>query len=176
MIKQILAFFLRLVNPHKPLGTALFDAIAKVSVSVAFEAVALRKNPETDAVEVFLIQRAENDTAYPGEWHVPGSVLRPQEAAEHVLIRLSKREFGTKVVKSKFVAILSNPGEARGHFISLVYRVKLDGEPVGRGKWFPVDALPAKTVTEHRKHIIPIAVGEKTFEDLDSAKVKTLGV
>ncbi len=174
MFKHILAFFLKFINPHKPLGTVLFNAIAKVSVSVAFEAVALRRNRETEELEVYLVRRAPDDSAYPGQWHVPGSILRPAEKDEHVLVRLGKREFGTKITHSKFVAMVSYPREARGHFISLVYRVRLEGEPSENGKWFPVDKLPSNIVSHHKTYIIPLAVNHKKFSDIENVKVKTL--
>ncbi len=171
--KTLLAGLLRLINPHKPLGTKLFDAIARVSVSVAFEAVALRRNRQTGETEVFLIQRPENDSAYPGQWHVPGSVLHPSENDEHVLKRLSRREFGVPIIKSKFVAMVSTPGEVRGHFLSLVYRVELDGDPKN-GNWFPVNKLPKQTVETHKKYIIPLAARAHKFRDVEDAKVKVL--
>lgn len=175
MIKNIAAYLLKYIDPHKPLGTLLFNAIAKVTVSVAFEAVAIRKNPETGKSEVYMVRRPDDDAAYPGQWHVPGSVLRPHEKDNHVFSRLSKREFGTRILRSKFIAMVSHPREARGHFISLVYRVQVEGEPQG-GKWFPLDGLPTTTVGFHKKYIIPIAAGDKRFEDIAHFQIKLLDI
>ncbi len=174
-IKIFTAFLLKHIDPHKPFGTALFDAIARVSVSVAFEAVALRRNSETGEQEVYMVQRSMDDTAYPGQWHVPGSVIRPHERDERVFVRLSKREFGANIVKSRFRAMLSHPGEARGHFISLVYKVTLDGEPT-KGKWFSIHKLPPHTVMSHRHYIIPIAADDKKFEGITHVKIKNLEI
>ncbi len=173
---------LKVVDSTKPYGTALFDALARVTVSVAIEAVCLRLRKEnafgvlshtskgfiaTDDVqykvtEVYMIQRSPDDTAYPGEWHCPGSVMRPGESFEDVLKRLAKKEFGTGLISTRFVANL-NPSalepEARGHFLSIVYLCVLEEKEGLRGKWFPVDKLPEKTVISHRKRIIPCALG-----------------
>ena len=57
------------IDPRKPYGTTLFNAIARLTVSPAVETVCLRLNQTTKEVEVYLVQRARDDTAYPGEWH-----------------------------------------------------------------------------------------------------------
>jgi len=173
---------LKVVDPTKPYGTALFDALARVTVSVAIEAVCLRLQKEiapgvlcltskgfvaTDdvqygVIEVYMIQRSQDDTAYPGEWHCPGSVMRPGESFEDVLDRLAKKEFGADFVSAMFVANI-NPSslepEARGHFLSIVYLCDLEEKEGLRGEWFPVNQLPEKTVEHHRKRIIPAALG-----------------
>ena len=66
---------LKIVDPTKPLGTEIFNALARVTVSVAMEAVCLRRQlyiPEINSevlseLQVYLVQRAPDDTAYPGE-------------------------------------------------------------------------------------------------------------
>lgn len=144
---------LKLIDPKKPYNTELFNAIARVSVSVVIEAVCLRRNPNTGKIEAYLVQRALNDVAYPGEWHCPGSVMRPGESEKDIFERLYKRE--AKIQPIRFVENYNNPTEARGHFFSLIYLCRLESE--GQGKWYPIDALPEKTV-EHHREIIPIAV------------------
>jgi len=171
------------IDPRKPFGTALFDALAKVTVTPAVEAVCLRLQhylPEIDAprsleVQVYLIQRSPDDTAYHGEWHCPGSVLRPGEDIEDVFARLQKKEFNPSAVhfgRRQFVANVNHPTEARGHFLSLVYLCELVDDVAAswdtsslRGKWFPVDNLPEKTVETHRVRIIPAALGAFVAEN-----------
>lgn len=150
---------LREIDPTKPYGTELFDALARLTVSVAIEAVCLRLNPSTQKVEVYMTERSPTDTAFPGEWHCPGSVIRPKEDIKDVFNRLTQKEFGGKILSTQFVANVNHPTEARGHFFSLVYLCSLDESNGGlRGKWFPVDQLPEKTVESHRHRIIPAAV------------------
>ncbi|MBU3934953.1 NUDIX domain-containing protein, partial [Patescibacteria group bacterium] len=136
---------LKVVDQTKPYGTALFDALARLTVSVAVEAVYLCLNKRTGNIEVYLVQRSQDDTAYPGEWHCPGSVMRPGEGVEVVFDRLAKKEFGTGLISTRFVANINHPTEARGHFFSLVYLCVLEEKANLRGKWFPVDALPFLT-------------------------------
>src|SRR3989344_6141080 len=146
------------IEPRKPYGTALFDALAKATISIGVEAVCLRLNLEKK-VEVYLTQRSPNDAAYPGEWHCPGSVLRPTENWEDVFKRLAEREFGGRISSTRFIANANDPAEARAHFISVIYLCTLE-EPTEnpKGKWFPVNHLPEKTVDCHRYRIIPAAV------------------
>ena len=59
---------------QKPLGDRLFEAIARLSVNVAFEAVYLRHN-KNKSPGSFLLKRDSHDS-FPGQWHVPGSVFR----------------------------------------------------------------------------------------------------
>ncbi|MFA6105001.1 MAG: NUDIX domain-containing protein [Patescibacteria group bacterium] len=157
-VKNALAQLLRLVDPSKPYGTVLFDSLSRLTWSIAFEGVALRLNPKTKKPEVFLRKRADDDTAYPGEWHAPGSAFRPREKPNLVARRLS-REFGSEIMDFKLVGqYFSN--EQRGDFLSLIYLVKFDGEPRvdNRHIWCPVDKLPENTVNIHRDHLIPAAV------------------
>lgn len=157
---------LREVDPLKPYGTELFDAIARLTVSVAVEAVCLRLNPRTKKIEVYMIQRSKQETAYPGEWHCPGTVIRPKEELSSTFERLSRKEFGAKFLETRFVSNINHPTEARGHFFSVVYLCVLgEASAVLRGRWFPVDALPRKTVACHRKRIIPAAVGSFVAEN-----------
>lgn len=151
---------LKAIDRTKPYGTVLCDALWALCVSPAIEAVCLRLISQTKSVEVYLTQRSPDDTAYPGEWHCPGSLMRPMEEFDDTMIRLGKREFGGKILSAQFVANVNHPTEARGHFLSLVYLCTLDEKAEGlKGEWFPVDQLPEKTVECHRYRIIPAAVG-----------------
>lgn len=148
------------INPRQPYGTELFDALARVTISVSVEAVCFRRGGSKD-VSVFLKRRSCNDTAYPGEWHVPGSIFRPGEEPEDVLDRLAKREFGCPVEFVQFVANVNHTQEARGHCLSTVYlcranSIQFQGMDAG---WFSVNELPEKTVECHRHRIIPAALG-----------------
>jgi len=150
---------LKLIDPQKPFGTELFNAIAKVSISIGVEAVCLRVNENTKKIEVLLTQRSSSDSAYPGEWHCPRSVLRPGEEFSDVFRRLAKKESLDGLNPERFVENFNHPKEARGHFLSVIYLCTADGTA---GTWFAVDTLPENTVDHHRDHVIPIAV--KAFQ------------
>ncbi len=165
---QLLFDELAKITPAQPYGTALFDALARLTISVAVEAVCLRLQrylpeiPKYPEVQVYLIQRSPDDTAYPGEWHCPGSVMRPGEDFEDVVARLVKKEFDNADLRWRFVANI-NPSkgepEVRGTFLSMVFLCVLEDKEGLRGKWFPVNSLPQKTVGGHRTRIIPCALG-----------------
>jgi ADP-ribose pyrophosphatase YjhB (NUDIX family) len=155
---------LREIDPSKPYGTEFFDALARLTVSVAVEAVCLRLDVLTKQVEVYMVQRSPDDTAYPGEWHCPGSFLRPKEEFTVVFDRLSKREFKAHVSPIQFVANVNHTTEARGHVLSVVYLCALEAGDL-QGRWFPVNQLPEKTVECHRRRIIPVAVGAFVAEN-----------
>lgn len=143
---------------QKPLGSRLFEAIARLSVNVAFEAVCLRKNKKTKAIEVFLLKRGSHDS-FPGQWHVPGSVFRPGEKPKDVIRRLSgPREFAVPVSSDfKCHGTIFIP-DARGWFLSLVYLVKCRKNPNREGRWFDVKSLSKNVIVHHRKDVIPAAV------------------
>ncbi|TSC95185.1 MAG: hypothetical protein CEN87_197 [Parcubacteria group bacterium Licking1014_1] len=156
---------LREIDSLQPYGTELFDALALVTVSVAVEAVCLRLNLLTQKVEVYMTQRSQSDSAYFGQWHCPGSVMRPRENIRDVFNRLAEKEFGSNISSYRFVANVNHPYEDRGHFLSIVYLCVLEEKEELRGKWFLVNNLPKKTVETHAKRIIPVAIGAFVAEN-----------
>lgn len=149
------------IDPLKPYGTTLFNALIRLGVTPGIEAVCLRLNDEK-AVQVYLTQRSMDETAYPGEWHCPGTVRRPHETIEMGFRRLEAKEFGGQLSSWRYVADVDHPTEARAHLVSQVYLCVLKEDPGLRGKWFPVfplDGMPEATIETHRKRIIPCAVG-----------------
>lgn len=151
-------FFIHHIHKgNQPLGQKLFEAIAALSVNISFEAVCLRKNQDTGAIEVFMLQRKPDQT-FPGQWHVPGSIFRPGEYPADVAQRLAKLEFKTSLAKNfSYITDYFVP-EKRGWFLTKVYLVQLKGTPNTEGHWWPVDHLPKKIVPVHKKKIIPAAV------------------
>lgn len=152
----------------KQMGTRACDAVCKKTVTPAIEAVCLRlRHTHLDqgsgsfpCVEVYMVERALTDTAYPGLKHCPGSMKRTGEKDQDVLDRLAKKEFGGEILSAQFVTNLDHPTEARGHFLSIVYLCVLNEVAKGlRGAWYPVDNLPLGVVECHRYRIIPAAVG-----------------
>ena len=156
VVKKAVAMGLSLIDPAQPYGNTLFNALCRLTITVAIEAVALRKNPDSGAVEVLLTQRPTSEPAYPGEWHCPGSALRPGELIQSVFARLNKAEFFTSIPLWKEAGVWNNPSEARGHFLHVVYLCRVEGG--SRGQWFPIGLLPTPTVDHHVDQIIPMAL------------------
>lgn len=159
-IKNLAVLVLKRIAQFKEeLGTELFNALARLTVGVAVEAVCLRLNPKTKKVEIYLTRRSLNDSAYPGQWHCPGSIMRSGEEIDDIFKRLEKKEFDSgKLLKRQFVSNFNNLKEDRGHFLSLIYLCRLKQNKKISGKWFPVNQLPQKTVVHHAKIVIPLAV------------------
>lgn len=142
--------------PDTPLGTSLFNAVARKSITIAFEAVLFRRIDQ--GIQVYLTQRSASE-AYPGQWHCPGSAFRPEEGPAEVAGRLAVREFKRPFVGWRYVDDFFY-GEERGWFLSKVYLVEIEGDPdVDDGAyWCPVHDLPDNLVKHHRTDVIPIAL------------------
>ncbi len=146
-----------LVHSDNSLDKRLFEAIAKLGISVALEAVLFRTKGEH--VEVFMTKRGK-DESFPGQWHCPGSIFRPGEFPRNVVARLAEKEFEAKIsLESDCVADLFIK-EMRGWFLSRVYLVSAEGKPTSKGKWFSVTKLPEDTVAHHKNFVIPKALKE----------------
>jgi len=146
---------LDLVPQDVPMGTRMFNAFCRLGVSPCVEAVVLRRN--SGAIEVLMTQRSMNETAYPGEWHCPGTMFRPMESVDDAFARLEKKELGLEITMHCFCGIVNHTQEVRGHCLSLVFVCSIEGAPE-KGQWFNVDRLPKETVSHHREPIIPMAV------------------
>lgn len=162
MVRKAAVQVLQLVDPQKPYGKELFDALARVTVSVTVEAVCMRRNASTSVLEVLMTRRSP-DEAYAHEWHCPGSVIRPGEEIEDVFNRLGKEEFGAEIISKEFIGNYNNVKEVRGHFFGVIYFCTVKGN--SKGSWYPVDKLPPDTVIQHRDLVIPM-VAEKIAAQL----------
>jgi len=153
--RGVLSRLLGRVDPKKPYGATLFDALARLTTSEAVEAVLVRWGADNQ-LEVYMTQRG-SDEAYPNEWHLPGSIYRPGEDTADVMARLSQREFGCKITGWRQVDHFRH-AEARGWFSAFVFMLEVEGEPRNaRGAWYLVDNLPPNTVRHHVERIIPAA-------------------
>lgn len=161
--RLVASYILRFVDAAKPYGTELFNTLCRLTITVCIEVVCLRRNPETGDIEVLMSQRPETESAYPGEWHCPGTAKRIGESDDHMFARIGKGEFWSNIVKKVFLFDWDNPHEARGHWFHRVYLCIV--EEGTRGTWFAVNNLPAKTIDHHRDILIPGAV--KAFENLE---------
>ena len=153
MNKKKLIDNLNKLDPKKPYGPKLFNALARLTVSVAIECVALQIENQT--TEILLTRRAKNDLLYPWYWHFPGTILRPGEKLTDAFERLAKKEFRTPLKPKKdFIAFCNIPNCERGHELSLLFRVYLEKNP--KGQWFSIYDLPKKIVPYHKNELITI--------------------
>lgn len=150
------------VDPGQPLGTELYNAVAKITISVAIEAITLRQGDK--GLEVFLTKRSPTDSAYPDMWHSPGTVLRSKEQYADCFARLETREFKNKLKSWSFIGENNCHDEARGHFVQHLYLCELEDD--ASDNWFPVDNLPRPIVPNHEEVLIPRAV--EAFRELNA--------
>jgi ADP-ribose pyrophosphatase YjhB (NUDIX family) len=165
MTRLLAAAALNLIPPDKPLGTELFNAVARHSVGVAHETVLVRRN-KVGWLEVFLTQRGPNE-AYPNAWHCPGTYLRAGEGLVDVFARLSVREYGAKIVSAKFLTGKYMPEERYLTMDDKIFLIEVEGEPTTpHGRWFPADKLPDGTIDFHRGIV---ATGVRAFVKQEDA-------
>ena len=157
--KALAAQVLRKIKPGA-YGPVLYNEIARLSMNLAMEAVALRVNSETNKIEVFMRRRGDSEM-YPLQWHAAGAVMRVEgkkgEGWRQLANRLSG-EFGTNILWYEEIGELFTE-EARGPFLSKIFLVELKDKPKEdvRHRWYAVDELPQVTVDHHEEYIIPLA-------------------
>ncbi|MDC0681056.1 NUDIX hydrolase [Sorangium atrum] len=150
LIKSMASWLLGYVDPREPLGSSLINALSRLPIHLAADAVCLRRNADSGALEVLLTRRGAS-AAGPGEWCCPGSVLSPGEQPEHVLHRVGMTISDFTFVGDYFSAA------TRGWMLSRVHQAKLAEVPA-TGTWWPVEQLPNNLVPKHRELVIPMAV------------------
>ncbi len=160
-LKSEAARALRAVPPG-PLGTELFDSVAEKSISLPFEAAALRRG-KNGQLYVYLRRRSRKDTAYPGQYHMPGKIKRPDEYWTDVMVRLSAEFNGCKLSNRRKVGEVPT-NEARGSMTSYVFLVDLEGETNPRN-WYRVDKMPKPLVDVHEEMFIPLAIAAFELEE-----------
>ena len=91
----------RLEPGRQPLP--LFTQLARHVVTSTVEVVPLMER--NDKIEVLMAKRSDDDLWWPGQWHLPGTVLLPTDAVSHaydyetIVARLYTDEFSQSVVK-----------------------------------------------------------------------------
>lgn len=140
-----LAALLGKLDPNKPFGSTIFNAIAGVSKSITIQPIWIR---DVDGqLQVWLRLRGPNEV-YPGEYSAPSGVMFPAESEQQTMERLIARFYGGKLVKQTFVES-KWIADVRGPILHIVYLVEFDGDKGLVGDWFPMDALPKNTVSHH---------------------------
>ena len=155
LYRLIVAQLLKPIRPDQPLGTPLFNSIARLSVSVGVDVIALRTTA-CGAVEVFSMKRDRREKSAPGLWHVPGTILRPGEEYPAAFCRLETHELGV-VIKHATLIGESFTGDERGWYLMKTFLVRLAENPPS-GSWFDVSRLPLDYYAFQRDHSIPAAV------------------
>lgn len=118
---------------------------------------------QDDAGRTLLTWRA--DRHYGPGWHVPGGIIRYKECAEQRIRITAQQELGAGVEFDPApLAIVETigPERERGHFISMLHRCRLQGEPApGQradvefpqpGQWQWHEYCPENLIREQREY------------------------
>lgn len=122
-----------------------------------------------------LIQNAQGQTLltwredefYGPGWHVPGGVIRFKELAETRIQKVALSELAVNVVAEPeplcVKEIMAKHRDVRGHFISMLYRCRLQGAlnpahryqaalPKQNGHWQWHDGCPENMIPQHEMY------------------------
>lgn len=142
------AKLLELIAKCEPgnLPSRVFEAVAKIAVYPAIEFVLLRVRE--GEIETLLFQRSWDDPVWPGQWHAPGTILRPTDATvEDAKARLIQDELmGMQLSGPHFVGVAMN-NYLRGNGLGIEYWLEVSGEPAN-GQFYNVNQLPNDIVKE----------------------------
>ena len=112
-------------DPRRGLPEELFLFVSRVTPLVNVDLLI-----QDDEQRTLLTWRS--DEHYGSGWHIPGGIIRYKESAHQRIHEVARTELGTSVIfePAPIAVIESIAGERnRGHFISLLYRCRLNTEP-----------------------------------------------
>jgi len=164
-VKKMASYLLQKIKDNGgSLGTELFNAIAGLTVGIALDCVILRKNPQTQKLEIYLTQRGP-DEAYANQWHCPGTFMRPGENEKMALDRLGKNELQAVVHSFLFCDETFLPEERFKTFLDRVYLLNPEEEPANpNGQWVELLKLHDLNVIKHHMEFVIPAACQKARE------------
>jgi ADP-ribose pyrophosphatase YjhB (NUDIX family) len=102
-----------------------------------------------------------DDDYYGAGWHIPGGVIRYKEHARDRIQKVAEQELGCAVLADPVPMLIQEAFDQRperGHFISLLYKCRLAGEPApglraidvpAKGQWRWHDQVPPDLLPVH---------------------------
>jgi ADP-ribose pyrophosphatase YjhB (NUDIX family) len=157
-IKKAVVELLSLVPANRPLGSKLFNALARLTITFAFEVAIVRQGK--NGPEVYVARRESNE-AYANQWHVPGTALRPGETFAQAITRLCDREdlhIDQRPESLKVMGVFNHRHEERGHFVSYILLAEPEGDKMVTGLWVDIAGLSEAVIPHHRLNVIPRAL------------------
>ena len=114
-----------------------------------------------NGLNILLIKRADNEkqTAFPGDWALPGGLLNDNETLDECARRVLKKETGMQVNEIRHFKNFSNPKrDTRQRTISISYLAFNDssdvkpkaGTDASDVKWFNIFEVPKKLAFDHK--------------------------
>jgi quercetin dioxygenase-like cupin family protein len=150
----------RLLSKLEPgfLPFGIFHEVSRLVATPIIEVVPLRISPD-GKIEVLLLRREADDPVWPGQLHVPGTVVRASDAPhsfDDPLNRIFTKELGgVKLSAPVFVKnIFHNSG--RGMEASQIYWVEVQSEDATH-EFYDIDNLP-EAIVNSQLDFIPAAI------------------
>lgn len=134
----------------------LFDEINRLHVTSTIVIVPLRRTAE--GLQVLLVQRGHGptDPVWPGHWHLPGTMLRPNDKEgdySDAFRRILQGELNDTATSGEPTLIRTAFTETkRGREHTQLYWVEVTGEPA-QGTFFPVNELPSPIIQHEPAYI-----------------------
>lgn len=154
MTQHDIAEALNGMDPKAPFSGEFHNALLRFIVSVVVEAIALKE--QDGKLYARLRKRTDDEPAYPGYYHFPGSFYRVGEDTPDVIARIAKNELGARITSYTPITHLIRT-EERGTVCSLLHLVTLEDDTHDE-LWFPIDELPEPMVEDHRTAMLPLAI------------------
>lgn len=132
----------------------LFIELARLTVLAGVEVVCLRQG--VAGVEVLLTQRADADPFWAGQWHSPGSIVRPLDQAGSYVSAFERILGGELNLSSWSEPVFVGTWfwhAKRGSAVSLVHWLDVTNVTMPVGMFFPITALPENTIVDMDKII-----------------------
>ena len=134
----------------------MFYELSRICVLCAVDIAVLRKRKSEN--QILLTRRPDNDPYWPSMYHIPGTILRYDDAKlgrDHAFKRLITDEYtGLEFrTKPKFVNYYLNI-DKRGAVLALLFKTELK-KPENQkiGKWFDLTDLPKNLLKSQYEEI-----------------------
>lgn len=134
-------------NPHQGLPEEVFLFLSRITPLVNVDLLI-----QDDAGRTLLTWR--DDEFFGQGWHIPGGVIRYKQTAAECVAACARRELGAEVSFDAAPLLVQETISAqrtRGHFISLLYRCRLESTPDARLRAAETEAPGAGAWRWHRE-------------------------
>lgn len=147
-------------NARAGLPKSVFFFVSQLVPMVNVDLLIKNKQGQT------LLTWREDEFYGPG-WHVPGGIIRFKELAEARIQKVAQLELNVNVIAEKtpicIKEVMAKDRDVRGHFISMLYQCRLDGElqesqiyqphlPNQNGHWQWHDGCPDNIISQHEMY------------------------
>lgn len=133
----------------------IFDTFQKVFGGTSLEVVPIRYNKDGN-IEVFMMKRPSTDTYWPGEYHVPGTMVFAWDwtkgnGFDSAWERIKKKEVAQNNDSSLMPVSTLYLDTKRGGETACVNIIVFKGPTSNEsGEWFAIDNIPSNIIDHHK--------------------------